>query len=42
MEELLALTFVWLDERRYFHARSKIYAEKPYKGDTLPQLRGAI
>jgi len=42
MEELLALTFAWLDERRYFHVRSKIYAEKPHKGNSLPQLRGTI
>src|SRR5215469_4668682 len=42
MEELLALTFAWLEERRYFRVRSTVYAEKPYKGDTLPQLRGAI
>jgi hypothetical protein len=30
MEELLALTFAWLDERRYFRVRSTVYAEKPH------------
>ncbi len=42
MEELLALTFAWLEERRYFRVRSTVYAEKPHKRDSLPQLRGAI
>ena len=27
MEELLVLTFAWLDERRYCRVRSTIYAE---------------
>jgi putative transposase len=31
MEELLALTFAWLEERRYFRVRSTVYAEKPHK-----------
>ena len=42
MEELLALTFAWLDERRYFRVRSTVYAERPNKRASLPQVRGVI
>ena len=42
MEELLALTFAWLDERRYFRVRSTVYAEKPHKRASLPGVRGSI
>jgi transposase len=42
MEELLALTFAWLEERRYFRVRSTVYAEKPHKRDSLPRVRGTI
>ncbi|MCA1837000.1 MAG: IS630 family transposase [Actinobacteria bacterium] len=42
MEELLALTFDWLEERRYFRVRSTIYEGKAHKRTSLPQVRGAI
>jgi putative transposase len=42
MAELLALTFAWLDERRYFHVRSTDYTEKPHNRTSLPGVRGSI
>jgi putative transposase len=42
MEELLALTFDWLDERRYFRVESAIYRRKTNKRASMSGLQGAI
>jgi len=41
MEELLALTFAWLEERRYFRVQSRIYTKTKAARSLSPQ-RGAI
>ena len=42
MEELLALTFTWLEERRYFRVQSRIYCKKAKPPASLSPQLGAI
>jgi transposase len=42
LEELVALTFDWLEERQYFRVESAIYRQKPKKQASMSELRGAI